>query len=623
MGRPVVNGVALICMPFASAGYPAIGISLLQAALKKRHITCDIYYLNLLLASKLGYRTYTAISDGTPAAALVGEWIFSPFLFPHKWGEDWRYVQEVLLEEFKGRCDPELYGEIRHARRHLAAFLTKCMNTVDWNLYDIVGFTTSFQQNCASLTLAKMVKAEHPDIITIFGGANCETEMGLAIHRQFRFIDYVCSGEGDIAFPKLVEGLLSGNREMDIDGIIRRTESGTLRPKQMISPVYDLDSLPVPCYEDYFHQVEKWGVDLQTEPLVPFESSRGCWWGQIKHCTFCGLNGSTMAFRSKSPSRALEEIVDLSSRYRKPILAVDNLLDQKYFSSFLPQLASRSLGTVLHYEVKPNLKKEQIKLLRDAGVLHVQPGLESFSDAILSLMRKGTTCLQNVQFLKWCKELGIEAHWNFLYGFPGEDPCEYETMSRLVPLLVHLSPPQFCGPVRIDRYSPYFMSPGEWGIKSLRPKRAYELIYDIPESELSGIAYYFDADVAWPENPEIYAQTVIQAIQNWWCCDSAELSIIRLSKDSIKLIDLRSQNTSSEYLFEGPAANIYVLCDQIRTPDSIMRCLPATKSGSSCGRDEVIEILNDFVSAGLMVCNGERYLALATELALSEVTPAI
>ena len=48
-------------------------------------------------------------------------------------------------------------------------------------------------------------------------------------------------------------------------------------------------------------------IPLAREPLF-FETSRGCWWGQIHHCLFCGLNGDTIAYRSKSPGRAVEEL---------------------------------------------------------------------------------------------------------------------------------------------------------------------------------------------------------------------------------------------------------------------------------------------------------------------------
>src|SRR4029078_9458024 len=63
--------------------------------------------------------------------------------------------------------------------------------------YDIVGFSSTFQQNIPSLALARELKRRHPGVKILFGGANCEDEMGRELHRSFPFLDVVCSGEAD------------------------------------------------------------------------------------------------------------------------------------------------------------------------------------------------------------------------------------------------------------------------------------------------------------------------------------------------------------------------------------------------------------------------------------------
>ncbi len=72
-------------------------------------------------------------------------------------------------------------------------------------------------------------------------------------------------------------------------------------------------------------------------------------------------------------------------------MAVDNILPHEYFKTLLPELKRRQLGVTLFYEIKANLKREQVELLRDAGVAALQPGIESLSTPVLRLMRKGTT----------------------------------------------------------------------------------------------------------------------------------------------------------------------------------------------------------------------------------------
>ena len=182
------------------------------------------------------------------------------------------------------------------------------------------------------------------------------------------------------------------------------------------------------------------------------------------HCTFCGLNGATMAFRSKSAPRALDELTHLATTYPGcDIQVVDNILDLKYFKTLLPELAARKLNVSLFYETKSNLKKEQVRLLRDSGVLTIQPGIESFSSKVLKLMKKGVSGLQNIQLLKWCKEIGVEPIWYFLMGFPGESPDDYFEMASLSARVCHLPKPSGVNVVRLDRFSPNFNQAGQLG----------------------------------------------------------------------------------------------------------------------------------------------------------------
>src|SRR5262249_25530900 len=206
------------------------------------------------------------------------------------------------------------------------------------------------------------------------------------------------------------------------------------------------------------------------------------------HCTFCGLNGSTMAYRSKSAGRALGELEHLSRKHPGcDVQVTDNILDLGYFKEFLPALAERRLGLDLFYETKSNLRKDQIRLLRRAGISRLQPGIESLSDAVLKLMRKGVSGLQNIQLLKWCRELGVLPHWTGLWGFPGEPPEEYPRLAGVVPLLTHLPAPVSFGPIRLDRFSPNFFDAERLGFADVKPLGPYRHIYPVSDEALANL----------------------------------------------------------------------------------------------------------------------------------------
>src|SRR5262249_25957482 len=155
----------------------------------------------------------------------------------------------------------------------------------------------------------------------------------------FPFIDYVCSGESEQSFPALVRQIRKRGGSQ-IPGVIYRDADGKSEmtgPADMIS---EMDALPYPDFSDYFHDMTTSPAATCVVPTLLFETSRGCWWGAKQHCTFCGLNGGTMAFRSKSAHRSLDELEYLVDRWQTDhVEAVDNILDMKYFSDMLPALA--------------------------------------------------------------------------------------------------------------------------------------------------------------------------------------------------------------------------------------------------------------------------------------------
>jgi radical SAM superfamily enzyme YgiQ (UPF0313 family) len=136
--------------------------------------------------------------------------------------------------------------------------------------------------------------------------------MGIEVIRQFPFVDAVVSGEGDHVFPVMVHRILENKTISDISGVLIRDMDLESEAAHRGAPmVRDLDSLPYPDYDDFFEQLEASGIeaDFRFPVRVMFETSRGCWWGEKQHCTFCGLNGLTMTFRSKSAKRAPDELL--------------------------------------------------------------------------------------------------------------------------------------------------------------------------------------------------------------------------------------------------------------------------------------------------------------------------
>ena len=536
-------------MPFGALERQALGLSMLKACLTRAGVPCDIRYLNFDFAGLLGVHDYVWVTHQIPYTAFAGDWCFTEQLHGPNPSRDQAYVDQILRGEW--RLSETDVRRVLRVRSLAGLFLNHCMASIEWDRYDVVGFTSTFEQNLASLALAKRLKADHPSLRIVFGGANWEGEMGVELHRRFRFVDFVCSGESELSFPALVESISRGT-DPTVGGVVYRAGGVTVETGAG-RPIDDLDALPVPDYSDYFRDLNASGVSSDILPVLLFESARGCWWGAKSHCTFCGLNGGAMAFRAKSQSRALDELTQLTTEWGVTMVAsVDNILDMRYFQEFLPALAAQQLGLQLFYEVKANLSRRHLKLLSEAGVNRVQPGIESMSDHVLSLIRKGTTSLQNIQLLKWCREYQVSADWNLLYGFPGETQSDYRDMLDLLPSLRFLGPPAACGPLRLDRFSPYFEQAEKFGLRNLRALASYHYLYPFDDDSLRRIAYYFDFDHAPESDPRGHAEEVIRYV-GWWQKnrEAGTLTATRRAGGQLRIDDTRASATVASVVLGG------------------------------------------------------------------------
>ena len=374
-----------------------------------------------------------------------------------------------------------------------------------------------------------------------------------------------------------------------------------------------MDDLPYPDFSDYFRDLGQSAAAINIFPTLLFETSRGCWWGAKSHCTFCGLNGGSMAFRSKSPTRALDELDYLATRWKpETVDVVDNILDMKYFDNVIPALAKAKRPMQIFYEVKSNLKREHVKLLAEAGVRRIQPGIESLSNNVLKLMRKGTTGLRNIQLLKWAKEFDVTAEWNLLYGFPGETREDYEEILQMLPAVKFLNPPCAVGPIRLDRFSPYFNSPEEFGLVNLRPMPPYYFLYPFKKESLMKIAYYYEFDYKTGINPITNARKVIEYINDWQAHpETGCLYMFKNADDTLTLHDSRSNALIGELKLSSIERAAYEFCDEVRSLNNIVKFLRESFPEEDFSESQIKQFLDSMAENRLMITDGTNYLSLA------------
>lgn len=605
--------MALVNMPFAMADRPSIQCGLLKAGLAREGHEVDVLYLNLELAAELGEALYGELAK-LRTGLLLGEWLFSAAAFGYRPNEDaYREACAQNLAMALDKLDLDFERLCRLRNEELPAWIRRRAESVDWSAYTAIGFTSTFEQNTAALALAREIKQRHADVPLIFGGANFDGDMGKEYVRGLPFVDLAVSGEGDVVLPQILARLAEGRGVLDLPGVVARS-NGSIVANGPAPPLRDLDGLPDPDYTDYFTTLFRLGRErvLGTQaPQLLIETSRGCWWGERQHCTFCGLNNNGMRFRSKSPAAAMAQMRRLAASYKiVNFEAVDNIMDHKYIAQLCATLGEERYDYRLFYEVKSNLQPAQLRQMARAGISTIQPGIESLSSHVLALMRKGVTMLRNVRLLKWAYYYKMRANWNLLTGFPGETTDDYAAQLRVLPLLRHLPPPAGAGRIWLERFSPYFFD-SSFPVRNVRPLDVYRHIYPEEQLDLAQIAYFFDYEME-DTLADASHDALREMVEEWkgaWGRRPRPQLVYQRAPDWIQVIDRRTAEVEA-HAFTGLAATVYEVCSE--TDHSVEAiCDQVARSGGSAGAEEVHASLAKFCSLGLMLEEDGHYLSLA------------
>jgi len=618
--------IALVNMPFGSLTRPPLALGVIAAQLKEAGLALRTYHFNLDFARILGFSAYETIALFKGAQTQVGEWLFTEAA--------WRVPFGPSDEEFLRRCETELVA-IPHVpdrvkwlrlikQRAIMPFLRHCLARIfAGSPPSVIAFSCMFFQTLAALALGRLVRESYPQVKLIYGGACFHGEMGCELISKIPWIDAVAVGEADDVIVLAFRELSEGRSPRGLRGLLYRNDAGQVKagPPPVPMPPSVLNALPDPDFDDFFIAVEQVGLlterTWQDRATVPFETSRGCFWGQKSHCAFCGLNGEGMIFRMRSAERVESCLRNLAARYPvRNLFAADNILPLQYFKSLLPRLADNPItgqnGSVdLFFEVKANLTRDQIRLLAEAGVKHIQPGIESLSTPILRKMGKGVSALQNVYLLKCCQEYGVVPYWNMLIRVPGEQPIDYLHMARWLPLLFHLRPPSG-GAVRVEchRFSSYHRQASLF-TESMVPASFYRSLFPVPPFELERIAYYFDAE--WKDTlGEPAYESILCLVSDWlrrWRDDKLppQLVVAEQPGGGLLIEDTRSR-TSTVHHLNAVQAKLYGLLSDVTSRE---RFLVDGRTVCELSVEMLQSQLAAFIGQGLVLAEGESLLGLA------------
>jgi ribosomal peptide maturation radical SAM protein 1 len=508
------SDVLIVVPPFISiCEIPHLGAHAIQAAAREAGFAASVFYSNLHflqlsgpLPCHLNYQFY------------VENWLFARHAFPdvipkqaieELYDENWvpdlfgPTVETDLMRRFLRMRRPWRQPDERDRLNQLADKIERWLDLVTEGILRlgcrVVGCSNSFGPLSANLAIFRRLKALRPDIVTVLGGALCDPQTVEGLLALSDVVDYIFDGEGDEAFPCFLKEVFSG--EPSSQKIIH------------CQPVADLDALPVPDYSDFilqYKQAAPFSSRKDATLYLGYEASRGCSWSR---CKFCSAPREWNPHRKKSHAKVLSDLTRLRQMHGTiPVFFSDAALSRDLISELFPEFPRALPGFRGQILCRGDLSLKDIRTLRDAGIEGVFVGIEALDSDLLRLMNKGVSVRRNLAFLRHARSLGIRAQWLMLYGFPGDRIDSYEWTLRVMPLLMHLAPPQYLYPLIIERNSPLFREPERYGIHNVRPAAIYRDILP-PLQDYEPIAFWHraDFDTALCQNPE----TLIYLLGAW------------------------------------------------------------------------------------------------------------
>jgi len=289
----------------------------------------------------------------------------------------------------------------------------------------LVGVTATTSTIKSALKYLELIKNILPESLTVIGGPHT-TFMPYETLKNSDNLDVVVIGEGEETMVDLADHATQNIEDInDVNGIVYRDlKDGNLRTTEKRPLIKDLDKLPFPAR--HLVPFDSYGVSQeQTGGII---TSRGC----VYNCNYCSsslIMGKK--FRSRSPGNVVDEIEELIDTYHiNDIGFMDDtfMLNKKRASDIADEIKARDLDlTFVASSRVDRVDKSLLENLKSSGLKTIYYGVESGSQRILDLMKKGIT-LKNVEdAVKMAKDVNLEVLTSFILGYPGETEEDMNT----------------------------------------------------------------------------------------------------------------------------------------------------------------------------------------------------
>ena len=296
---------------------------------------------------------------------------------------------------------------------HLAEFLKA-------NQFDVVGMGScgGYYQYRKILKLAETInQAKHRPFL-ILGGHLVSPEPEYFLKKTNA--DAIVIGEGENTILELLDAIQYHKSLGSINGIAY-SENGKFVQTPERELIRDIDKIPFPAWDlfpmDHYALLRLPNIK-NSERCMPVLSGRGCTFT----CNFCYRMDK--GFRPRSPESIIEEIQILKKDYAVSYIAFS---DELLMSSVerTTQLCEAFIKAKLniHWDCNGRLnyaRPDVLKLMKDAGCVFINYGIESMDEQALRNMKKALTVPQIITGIENTLAAGISPGYNIIFGNIGE-----------------------------------------------------------------------------------------------------------------------------------------------------------------------------------------------------------
>jgi radical SAM superfamily enzyme YgiQ (UPF0313 family) len=272
----------------------------------------------------------------------------------------------------------------------------------------------------------RAIRRRWPDRRVILGGVGSKSVEDLIL-RRFPWVEIICRGEGEITAPHLLRTLKDGGDLAGVRGISYRGPDGTVHHNPDRPRITDLDAIGFPAWEK---------IDLPIYAGYGMMTSRGCPYP----CTFCSV---APVWNLESYSRSAENIVaEMVELHRRAGVEMFLFQDEFFVSGkrqvmdFCRRLTESGLDVRWKAFGRVNLiDEDMMRAMADCGCVELRFGIESGSDRVLEIIRKGFSAADVLDLLPRAIPLFPRVDAFYVWGFPFETMDDFnQSLFQMVSL---------------------------------------------------------------------------------------------------------------------------------------------------------------------------------------------